>query len=61
VTEPVQNIKRQVQSLPTLRLPIGKGQFIIENDTSNSAWDGVDGVLIEKILEDEFEEVCAYT
>ena len=51
----VQTIKTRVQNLPTLSLPQGTGQLVIETDTSSSTWGGV---LIETI--EGNENVCGY-
>ena len=41
MTAAVQNIKEKVMKLPSLSLPTGDGQLIIETDASSSTWGGV--------------------
>ena len=55
MTMAVQTIKTRVQNLPTLSLPKGTGQLVIETDASSSTWGGV---LIETI--EGNENVCGY-
>lgn len=53
MTEAIKRIKGKVQELPSLTLPIGEGQLILETNASDKAW-GV--VLLEK--EDNKENIA---
>ena len=55
MTLAIQSIKAKVQNLPTLSLPQGTNQLVIETDASTSTWGGV---LIE-VIEGK-ENVCGY-
>ena len=55
MTAAVQNIKEKVMKLPSLCLPTGDGQLIIETDASSSTWGGV---LLEAV--NGRESICGY-
>lgn len=55
MTTTVKNIKRKVQSLPLLSLPIEKGKYKINTDASQETWGCV---LLEEI--EGKEEICVY-
>lgn len=55
ITKAIKRIKGNVQELPSLTLPTGEGQLILETDASDKAWGAV---LLEK--EDNKENICSY-
>ena len=55
MSKAVKKIKERVQKLPSLSLPTGNGQLIIETDASSSTWGGV---LLETV--NGKENVCGY-
>lgn len=55
MTKAIKCIKGKVNELPSLTLPIGEGQLILETDALDKAWSAV---LLEKA--DNKENICSY-